>query len=93
MKRSYFGGLRVKPGPTKVGLVTMRFHCFFCRLPDRMTLNISSSAMGRTCHSHDIFNPLQFPADVPAPKSKTGKEYLPWAEGPPIFQPSASASA
>ena len=49
MKRSYFGGFRVKPAPTKVGFVTMRFHCFFCRLPDRMTLNISSSAIGRTC--------------------------------------------
>ena len=49
MKRSYLGGLRVNPPPTKVTFVSMRFHCFFCRLPDRMTLNISSSAIGRTC--------------------------------------------
>lgn len=49
MNRSYFGGFLVKPGPTKVALVTIRFHCFFCRLPDRITLNISSSATGRTC--------------------------------------------
>lgn len=27
IKRSYFGGLRVKPGPTNVTLVTSRFHC------------------------------------------------------------------
>lgn len=42
----------MKPGPTKVGLVTMRFHCFFCLLPERMTLNISSSAMGLTCNKN-----------------------------------------
>mmetsp|Transcript_34586 Transcript_34586/g.84698 ORF Transcript_34586/g.84698 Transcript_34586/m.84698 type:complete len:200 (-) Transcript_34586:305-904(-) len=48
MKRSYLGGLRVKPGPTKVALVMMRFQLFFWRLPLRMTRNISSSAMGRT---------------------------------------------
>jgi hypothetical protein len=27
MKRSYLGGLRVNPGPTKVTFVTIRFHC------------------------------------------------------------------
>ena len=48
MKRSYFGGLRVNPGPTNVALVIIRFQLFFCRFPDRITLNISSSAMGRT---------------------------------------------
>jgi hypothetical protein len=49
MKRSYLGGLRVKLGPTKVTFVTMRFHCFFLLLPLWSTLNISSSATGRTC--------------------------------------------
>mmetsp|Transcript_21106 Transcript_21106/g.58603 ORF Transcript_21106/g.58603 Transcript_21106/m.58603 type:complete len:211 (+) Transcript_21106:649-1281(+) len=48
MKRSYLGGFRVKPGPTNVILVTMRFHDFFWRLPDFNTLNISCSATGRT---------------------------------------------
>lgn len=48
MKRSYLGGLRVKPSPTKVALVIMRFHDFFMRLPVFMTRNISSSAIGRT---------------------------------------------
>ena len=56
MKRSYFGGFRVKAPPTNVTFVSIRFHCFFCRLPLRMTLNISSSAIGRTCHSaHDQY--------------------------------------
>lgn len=27
IKRSYLGGLRVKPGPTNVTFVTIRFHC------------------------------------------------------------------
>ena len=49
MKRSYLGGFLVKFCPTKVTLVTMRFHCFCFRLPVRRTLNISSSATGRTC--------------------------------------------
>merc|ERR1712159_900381 len=31
MKRSYFGGFLVKPGPTKVAFVIMRFHDFFMR--------------------------------------------------------------
>ena len=48
IKRSYLGGLRVKPSPTNVTLVTMRFHAFFSRLPVLMTLNISSSATGLT---------------------------------------------
>ena len=48
IKRSYFGGLRVKPGPTNVALVIILFHVFFCLLPERMTRNISSSAIGRT---------------------------------------------
>ena len=48
MKRSYLGGFRVKLGPTYVTLVTIRFHCFFFRLPLCSTLNISSSATGRT---------------------------------------------
>jgi hypothetical protein len=48
MKRSYFGGFLVNPGPTNVAFVIMRFHDFFIRFPLRMTLNISSSATGRT---------------------------------------------
>mmetsp|Transcript_43163 Transcript_43163/g.102425 ORF Transcript_43163/g.102425 Transcript_43163/m.102425 type:complete len:259 (-) Transcript_43163:238-1014(-) len=48
MKRSYFGGFRVKFSPTNVTLVTMRFHAFLRRFPDFITLNISFSAMGRT---------------------------------------------
>mmetsp|Transcript_25737 Transcript_25737/g.76163 ORF Transcript_25737/g.76163 Transcript_25737/m.76163 type:complete len:321 (-) Transcript_25737:215-1177(-) len=48
MKRSYFGAFRVKPGPTNVTFVIMRFQLFFMRLPDLSTLNISSSATGRT---------------------------------------------
>ena len=51
MKRSYLGGFRVKLGPTKVTLVTMRFHCFFRRFPLCSTLNISVSATGRTWRS------------------------------------------
>ena len=38
----------MKLGPTKVTLVTMRFQAFFFRLPLCRTLNISSSATGRT---------------------------------------------
>jgi hypothetical protein len=34
MKRSNFGGLRVKPSPTKQGLVTKRFHAFSKRQTD-----------------------------------------------------------
>ena len=41
----------MKLGPTKVTLVTMRFHAFFFRLPLCRTLNISSSATGRTWRS------------------------------------------
>jgi hypothetical protein len=48
MKRSYFGGLRVKPGPTYVTFVIIRFQDFLPRFPDFNTLNASSSAMGRT---------------------------------------------
>ena len=51
MKRSYLGGLRVKPSPTNVAFVMTRFHDFFMRLPLFMTRNISSSAMGRTLGS------------------------------------------
>ncbi len=42
----------MKLGPTKVTLVTMRFHAFFFRLPLCKTLNISSSATGRTWKIH-----------------------------------------
>ncbi len=49
MKRSYLGGFLVKLGPTKVTLVTIRFQAFFFRFPECSTLNISSSATGRTC--------------------------------------------
>mmetsp|Transcript_129209 Transcript_129209/g.313893 ORF Transcript_129209/g.313893 Transcript_129209/m.313893 type:complete len:211 (+) Transcript_129209:511-1143(+) len=48
IKRSNFGGLRVKPSPTTVTFVTIRFHCFCLRFPLFTTLNISSSAIGRT---------------------------------------------
>nr|GMD13193.1 hypothetical protein Iba_scaffold40558CG0010 [Ipomoea batatas] len=48
MKRSYFGGFLVKPGPTKVAFVTILFHCLAAYLPVLITLNISSSATGLT---------------------------------------------
>src|SRR3989338_9662831 len=48
MNRSYFGGFRVNPSPTKVTLVITRFHCFCFLLPVFRTLNISSSLIGRT---------------------------------------------
>merc|ERR1719261_968543 len=48
INRSYFGGLRVKLGSTKVIFVTTRFQAFFLRLPDACTRNISSSATART---------------------------------------------
>jgi hypothetical protein len=51
MKRSYFGGLRVKPSPTNVAFVMTRFHDFFMRLPLFITRKISSSAIGRTLGS------------------------------------------
>lgn len=31
MKRSYFGGFLVNPGPTNVALVTILFHCLAAR--------------------------------------------------------------
>lgn len=49
MNLSYLGGFRVNPWPTNVTLVTIRFQLFFFLLPDFSTLNISSSATGRTC--------------------------------------------
>ncbi len=54
MNLSYLGGFRVNPWPTNVTLVTIRFQLFFFLLPDFSTLNISSSATGRTC-SHEHF--------------------------------------
>ena len=46
MKRSYLTGRRVKSGPTKVGLVIIRFQPFFAVFfPVDITLNISSSLM------------------------------------------------
>lgn len=49
IKRSYLTGLRVKSGPTNVGLVIMRFQLFLCVfLPVLTALNISSSLMPRT---------------------------------------------
>lgn len=48
MNLSYLGGFLVNPCPTNVTLVTIRFQLFFFRLPDLRTLNISSSATGRT---------------------------------------------
>lgn len=43
MKRSYFGGLRVKPSPTKHTLVTILFQAFFCLFPVRITFRTSVS--------------------------------------------------
>jgi hypothetical protein len=40
MKRSSFGGLRVKFCPTNVILVIMRFQAFFLRLPDLITWRV-----------------------------------------------------
>mmetsp|Transcript_2674 Transcript_2674/g.6375 ORF Transcript_2674/g.6375 Transcript_2674/m.6375 type:complete len:240 (+) Transcript_2674:152-871(+) len=51
IKRSNFGGFRVKPGPTNVHLVTMRFQALRLRLPVLTTLKISSSVIGRTAGS------------------------------------------
>mmetsp|Transcript_8306 Transcript_8306/g.16309 ORF Transcript_8306/g.16309 Transcript_8306/m.16309 type:complete len:200 (-) Transcript_8306:179-778(-) len=48
IKRSYLGGFLVKPSPTYVTFVIIRFHAFFFRTPVRITRNISASAMGRT---------------------------------------------
>lgn len=48
MKRSYLGGLRVKPSPTKQTLVTILFHAFFCLFPVLMTLSTSVSPWART---------------------------------------------
>ena len=36
--RSNLGGFLVNDSPTKVTLFTCRFHCFFWRLPDFITL-------------------------------------------------------
>jgi len=51
INRSSLTGLRVKPSPTNVAFVTMRFHALLLLLPVLMTLNISSSAMPRTLGS------------------------------------------
>mmetsp|Transcript_6530 Transcript_6530/g.7509 ORF Transcript_6530/g.7509 Transcript_6530/m.7509 type:complete len:201 (-) Transcript_6530:230-832(-) len=48
MKRSYFGAFLVKPCPTKVAFVIIRFQELCFLFPDLKTLNISSSAIGRT---------------------------------------------
>ena len=65
MNRSYLGGFLVKFWPTKVTLVTMRFHCFCFLLPVRRTLNISSSATGLTCISHPVSPLLAAKQDRP----------------------------
>lgn len=44
MNRSSLTGLRVKPSPTNVALLTIRFHDFCLCLPVLMTLNISTSS-------------------------------------------------
>lgn len=51
MNRSILTGFRVKPSPTKVALVTIRFHDLLLFLPVLTTLNVSSSAMPRTLGS------------------------------------------
>lgn len=48
MKRSYLGGLRVKPSPTKHTFVTILFQAFFCLFPVLMTLSTSVSPWART---------------------------------------------
>lgn len=48
MKRSYFGGFRVKPSPTKQTFVTILFQAFFCLFPVLMTLSTSVSPCART---------------------------------------------
>lgn len=48
IKRSYLGGFRVKPSPTKQTLVTIRFQAFFCLFPVLMTLSTSVSPWART---------------------------------------------
>lgn len=64
MKRSYFGGLRVKPSPTKHTFVTILFQAFFCLFPVLMTLSTSVSPWARTfgrgtshlpCTKHPMF--------------------------------------
>merc|ERR1719244_805759 len=49
--RSYLGGLRVKPSPTKHTLVTILFQAFFCLLPVLMTFSTSVSPWARTLGS------------------------------------------
>lgn len=51
MNRSIFTGFLVKPSPTNVAFVTIRFHAFFLLFPVLMTLNISSSAIPLTLGS------------------------------------------
>jgi len=48
MNRSYLGGFLVKPSPTNVTFVIIRFHILLFLLPVRMTLNISASVIGFT---------------------------------------------
>lgn len=48
IKRSYFGGLRVKPSPTKQTFVTILFQAFFCLFPVLMTFSTSVSPWART---------------------------------------------
>lgn len=64
MKRSYFGGFRVKPSPTKHTFVTILFQAFFCLFPVLMTLSTSVSPWARTfgrgtshfpCTKHPMF--------------------------------------
>ncbi len=48
MKRSCFGGLRVKLSPTKHTLFILRFQHLRLRLPERITSNISAYVIGFT---------------------------------------------
>ena len=48
MNLSIFTGFRVKPSPTNVALVTIRFQALLLLFPVLTTLNISSSAIPRT---------------------------------------------
>ncbi|KAH1022554.1 hypothetical protein HUJ04_011938 [Dendroctonus ponderosae] len=48
MNRSNFGGFLVKPSPTNVTLVTIRFQAFLLVFPDRTTRITSESAWART---------------------------------------------
>lgn len=90
MKRSYFGGLRVKPSPTKQTFVTILFHAFFCLFPVLMTLSTSVSPWARTlgrgtshlpCKRHYMFefkHPWHLDPSLPQYYNKGNKRNATW---------------